>query len=105
MVAVFHIFDATNAVAANNARAYKKAVVPMIAFALALWIVGLGCGYWLAFAESAGAPRLQAQGFWIGAIGGMALSAVICTVYFGWLASASRRTGLSSAGNRPRRPL
>jgi multidrug resistance protein, MATE family len=92
MVAVFHIFDATNAVAANNARAYKKAVVPMIAFALALWVVGLGGGYWLAFAESPGAPRLQAQGFWIGAIGGMALSAMICTFYFARLASASRRT-------------
>ena len=88
MAALFHIFDATNAVAANVSRAYKKALVPMIAFALALWIVGLGGGYWLAFGTSAHAPRLGAQGFWIGAIGGMALAALICTAYF---AQVSRR--------------
>ncbi len=86
LMAVFHVFDASNTVAANIARAYKKAVVPMVAFALALWIVGLGGGYWLAFAETAGAPRMQAQGFWAGAIAGMALSAAICTVYFARIA-------------------
>lgn len=95
MVAVFHIFDATNSVAANLTRAYKKAVVPMVAFALALWIVGLGGGYWLAFAALPGAPRLEAAGFWIGAITGMALSAMICTAYFARV--ARRALALSSA--------
>ena len=88
MVALFHIFDATNAVAANVTRAYKKALVPMLAFALALWIVGLGGGYWLAYGggHAGGAPAgnapLGAHGFWIGAITGMALAALICTTYF-----------------------
>ena len=88
MVALFHIFDATNAVAANVTRAYKKALVPMLAFALALWIVGLGGGYWLAYGggHAGGAPAgnapLGAHGFWIGAITGMALTALICTTYF-----------------------
>ena len=98
MAAVFHIFDATNAVAANISRAYKKALVPMIAFALALWVVGLGGGYWLAFGntagntagkiagQTAGAPPLGALGFWIGAIAGMALAAAICTAYFALVA-------------------
>ena len=87
MAALFHIFDATNAVAANISRAYKKALVPMIAFALALWIVGLGGGCWLAFGAGAGGPQLGAQGFWIGAIGGMALAAAICTAYFARVSS------------------
>ena len=95
MAALFHIFDATNAVAANVSRAYKKALVPMIAFALALWIVGLGGGYWLAFGDTAGAPKLGAQGFWIGAITGMALAAAICTAYF---AQVSRRALAPAAG-------
>ena len=88
MVALFHIFDATNAVAANVTRAYKKALVPMLAFALALWIVGLGGGYWLAYGggHAGGAPAgnapLGAHGFWIGAITGMALAALICITYF-----------------------
>ena len=99
MVAAFHIFDATNAVAANVTRAYKKAVVPMIAFALALWIVGLGGGYWLAFAETAGAPRLQAHGFWIGAIAGMALSAAICTAYFAHVARRALARQPAAAGS------
>ena len=109
MAAVFHIFDATNAVAANITRAYKKALVPMIAFALALWVVGLGGGYWLAFGntagntagkiagQTAGAPPLGALGFWIGAIAGMALAAAICTAYFAVVArNAIGRPSLSA---------
>ena len=82
LVAAFHIFDATNAVAANALRGYKKALVPMIAFALALWIIGLGGGYLLAYTSMLGAP-MGAAGFWTGAIAGMAVAAVIVTAYFG----------------------
>jgi multidrug resistance protein, MATE family len=98
MVAVFHVFDATNAVAANVTRAYKKALVPMLAFALALWIVGLGGGYWLAYGGAwlvpMGTERLVpmgARGFWLGAIIGMALAAAICTAYFARVARRALR--------------
>ena len=115
LVAVFHVFDALNAVAANVVRAYKKAVVPMVAFALALWIVGLGGGYMLAFGASTAAGAgggaasstgtvgntaaalapllspLGAQGFWIGAIAGMALAAAICAAYFNLVSKATLR--------------
>ncbi len=110
LVALFHVFDALNAVAANVLRAYKKAVIPMVAFALALWIVGLGGGYVLAFGVSGGgsasnaaaavnsaaatAPWLApmgAQGFWIGAIAGMALAAGICAAYFNLVSKAALR--------------
>ena len=111
LVALFHVFDAINAVAANVVRAYKKALVPMLSFALALWIVGLGGGYLLAFgapsADSAlnalwpalwvAAPGttvlvpLGAAGFWIGAIAGMALSAAIGVAYFAAVSKAALR--------------
>lgn len=89
-VAAFHVFDATNAVAANAVRAYKKAFIPMLAFALALWIVGLGGGYWLAFSPVLGAPQ-GAAGFWIGAVAGMALAAAIGVAYFGHVANRALR--------------
>lgn len=95
LVALFHVFDAVNAVAANVVRAYKKALVPMIAFALALWIVGLGGGYVLAFGGVAGwsgtMPALGAAGFWIGAIAGMALATAIGLAYFNHVSKAALR--------------
>ena len=44
-VAVYHLFDAMQAVAVNVLRGYKRAVVPMLIYAVALWGVGLGGGY------------------------------------------------------------
>ena len=91
LVALFHVFDAVNAVAANAVRAYKKAVIPMVAFALALWIVGLGGGYVLAFDGVGAVKPLGAAGFWIGAIAGMALATSICVAYFGFVSKAALR--------------
>jgi multidrug resistance protein, MATE family len=79
-VAAFHIGDACNAMASNIARAYKKTVVPMLVFALALWVVGLGGGYLLAYGPSPFA-LLGARGFWAGAVTGMSLAAIGVTVY------------------------
>jgi multidrug resistance protein, MATE family len=84
VMALYHVFDATNAMVSNVARAYKKALVPMLAFALALWIVGLGGGYWLAYGFQ-NAPSLitplGAVGFWWGAAIGMALAAGLVMAY------------------------
>jgi MATE family multidrug resistance protein len=88
LVAVFHVFDATNAVAANALRGYKKALVPMIAFAVGLWLVGLGGGYLLAFSDTFAAP-LGARGFWLGAIAGMAIAAFAVTSYFARVSRAA----------------
>lgn len=88
MVAAFHVFDALNAVASNALRGYKKALVPMLTFALALWVIGLGGGYLLAFTTFAG-PPLGAIGFWAGAITGMAVAAVSVTLYFARVSRAA----------------
>ncbi len=89
-VGMFHIFDAINAVAAQAARGYKKVLVPMLGFGLALWVVGLGGGYWLAFSPVIGMP-LGAMGFWMGAVIGMALAAGIGVLYFRHVANAAIR--------------
>ena len=100
-VGLFHIFDAVNAVAAQAVRGYKKVLIPMLAFALALWVVGLGGGYWLAFYPVLGNP-LGAAGFWMGAVAGMILAAGIGVAYFGHVASSAlRRAGPDPAPLRP----
>ncbi|MDB5807313.1 MAG: efflux family protein [Betaproteobacteria bacterium] len=95
-VGLFHFFDAINSVAAQAARGYKKVLVPMLGFGLALWIVGLGGGYWLAFSPVIGAPK-GALGFWMGAVVGMALAAAIGVLYFRHVANSAIR-GMGSTG-------
>ena len=86
-VAVYHVFDAVQAVAANVVRGYKRAGVPMVIYGLALWGVGLGGGYALGIGpidlRAFGvATPLGASGFWLAAAVGIALAAVSMTIYF-----------------------
>jgi multidrug resistance protein, MATE family len=86
-VAVYHLFDAIQAVAVNVLRGYKRAVVPMLIYAVALWGVGLGGGYaigltsvdlaWLGLRTPLGA-----QGFWLAAIASLVLASSLVTAYF-----------------------
>ena len=86
-VAVYHQFDAIQAVAVNVLRGYRRAVVPMLIYAVALWGVGLGGGYalgltrvdlaWLGLSTPMGAP-----GFWLAAIASLVLASSLVTAYF-----------------------
>ena len=86
-VAVYHLFDAVQAVVVNVLRGYKRAVVPMLIYAVALWGVGLGGGYvlgltqadftWLGLRTPLGAP-----GFWLAAIASLVLASSLVTAYF-----------------------
>jgi len=86
-VAVYHLFDALQAVAVNVLRGYKRAVVPMLIYAISLWGVGLGGGYaiglttvdlsWLYLHTPMGAA-----GFWLAAIASLALAGSLVTAYF-----------------------
>jgi len=106
-VAVYHLFDAAQAVVVNVLRGYKRAVVPMLIYAIALWGVGLGGGYaigltridlaWLGLhALGFSTPRLStpmgAPGFWLAAIASLALASSLVTAYF-------LRVSRSAAGN------
>jgi MATE family multidrug resistance protein len=92
LVAVYHLFDAVQAVVVNVLRGYKRAVVPMLIYALALWGVGLGGGYvlgltdvdlaWLGLAASGLSTPMGATGFWIAAIASLVLASGLVTAYF-----------------------
>jgi MATE family multidrug resistance protein len=66
-MAVFHVADAAQTVAAFVLRAYKIATVPVLIYVAALWGVGLGGGYLLAFNLPGNVPPAALQGapgFW-----------------------------------------
>ena len=85
---------AQQAVAVNVLRGYKRAVVPMLIYAVALWGVGLGGGYalglthvdlaWLGLSTPLGAP-----GFWPAAIASLALASSLVTAYFLYVSRAA----------------
>jgi MATE family multidrug resistance protein len=96
-VAVYHLFDAVQAVVVNVLRGYKRAVVPMLIYAVALWGVGLGGGYviglthvdlaWIGLAApglstSALSTPMGAAGFWLAAIASLVLASGLVTAYF-----------------------
>jgi MATE family multidrug resistance protein len=77
-VAGYHLFDAASAIAVSALRGYKKTVVPMLCNIVALWGLGLGGGYLLAF----GSAQMGAAGFWIGGTAGMFAGCTLIVLYF-----------------------
>lgn len=69
----FHLGDALQTVAAYVLRAHRIATLPMVIYVLALWGVGIGGGYWLAF----GPVQAGALGFWKAATFGLVLAAAL----------------------------
>ena len=100
-VAVYHLFDAVQAVIVNVLRGYKRAVVPMLIYAVALWGVGLGGGYligltrvdlaWLGLVTPGLYTPMGAPGFWLAAIASLALASSLVTAYF--LRVSARHSG------------
>ena len=77
----------TQAVVVNVLRGYKRAVVPMLIYAVALWGVGLGGGYAIGLSSVDLAwlglhPPLGAPGFWLAAIASLVLASSLVTAYF-----------------------
>lgn len=69
----FHLGDALQTVAAYVLRAYQVATLPMVIYVVALWGLGIGGGYWLAF----GPPQAAALGFWQAATAGLLAAAAL----------------------------
>ncbi|MEH0165381.1 MATE family efflux transporter [Paucibacter sp. JuS9] len=81
---VFHAADAAQTVAAFVLRSHRIATAPMVVYALAIWGVGIGGGYWLAFGTAL--PSLSgAQGFWAAATIGLVLAASGMTTVLAWV--------------------
>ena len=85
-VAVFHIADAAQTIAAFVLRAYKVTAVPVLIFVAALWGVGMGGGYLLAFNVTGGVPVALrgAPGFWFASTLGLVLAGVLLTGLMAW---------------------
>lgn len=82
-VAIFHVADATQTIASFVMRAYRVATAPMVIYAVALWGVGLGGGYVVAFNLTGLTPEplLGARGFWAASVTGLVLSGIgLCTL-------------------------
>lgn len=94
IVAVYHVGDALQAVVVQILRGYKRALAPMLIYAICLWGIGLGGGYVLGLTDHLGPPR-GAAGFWTAAVVSLSLAGVVLTVYF--LAVSARH------GNQSRR--
>jgi len=86
-VALFHVADAAQTIAAFVLRAYRIATVPMLVYVLAIWGVGLGGGYAVAFNTTGWSPAaLQgAQGFWSAATAGLVLAAIGMCGFLAWM--------------------
>lgn len=76
-IAFYQLFDAVQVTTAFVLRAYKVAVVPTLMYAVALWGIGLGGGYFLGLNPFGMSPQpLQgAAGFWFGNSASLALVA------------------------------
>lgn len=72
----FHLGDAMQTVAAYVLRAYQVATLPMIIYVVALWGVGIGGGYALAF----GAQGAGAVGFWQAATAGLLTAGLLLSL-------------------------
>ena len=94
-VAVYHLFDALQAVAVNVLRGYKKSAMPMAIYAVALWGVGLGGGYLLGLTDRI-VPAAGVQGFWLAAVASLALAAGLVTAYLLRVARSAERVASQS---------
>jgi MATE family multidrug resistance protein len=72
----FHLGDALQTVAAYVLRAYQVATLPMVIYVIALWGLGIGGGYFLAF----GAQGNGAVGFWQAATAGLIAAALLLSL-------------------------
>jgi MATE family multidrug resistance protein len=77
LAAVFQLSDGLQVGSAGALRGIKDTRVPMAITVVAYWLVGLPCGYWLAFGR-----RMGAAGMWIGLIAGLTLAAVLLVLRF-----------------------
>ena len=100
----FHLADALQTMAAQVLRAYRVATLPVVVYAVALWGVGLGGGYALAFREVTPASWLPwavgAAGFWVSATLALWVATVLLLSLLAWVIR-QRRLDERSQGPQP----
>jgi MATE family multidrug resistance protein len=103
-VALFHFADATQAVASFVLRAYRIVNLPLLVNAVAIWGVGLGGGWLLAFDVTGTTPAALrgAQGFWAAATGGLVIAAVAQVALLAYTWQRHKRDAAPAAAGRGR---
>ncbi|KNZ32533.1 MAG: multidrug transporter MatE [Methylibium sp. NZG] len=86
-VVLFHVADAGQILAAFVLRAYRVATVPLLVYVVAVWGVGLGGGYVVAFNTTGWSPAAlqNAQGFWAAATAGLVVAAAGLCGFLAWM--------------------
>jgi MATE family, multidrug efflux pump len=86
-VVVFHLGDALQTFSQFVLRAWRITVVSLVVFALAMWGLGLGGGYMLAFDVwgLTPTPWRSATGFWIASSAGLWSAGVVLTAFLLWM--------------------
>jgi MATE family multidrug resistance protein len=78
IVAVYHLGDATQALCVFVLRCYRVAVVPLVAYSVLLWGVGVAGGYLLAYRGLGPYPAQNSpSAFWIASSFALGLLALI----------------------------
>jgi multidrug resistance protein, MATE family len=77
-VALYHLFDAMQALSVLLLRCYRITVAPLVTYCLLLWAAGLGGGYVLAYRGLGSLPAQESPAaFWIASAASLALVAMI----------------------------
>jgi MATE family multidrug resistance protein len=84
--AVFHLADATQVITSFVLRAWRVATVPLLIYCFAIWGIGLGGGFAVAFDIGGLTPaKLRgASGFWFASTAGLWVAAILLCSYLAW---------------------
>lgn len=90
LLGFYHVVDALQNITVQILRGYKRATVPMIIYAVALWGVGLAGGYVLGLTDWLG-PARGVTGFWVASALGLSVAGVGVVLYFLHVSAPSHR--------------
>jgi MATE family multidrug resistance protein len=90
-VALYHLFDAVQAVGVFILRSYGVATASLVIYSVLLWGLGLGGGYVIAYQGLAGLPPMPTpSAFWIAASVALGLTAVAVLTLLAWASKRPR---------------
>ena len=91
LVGVYHFFDSLLTIVAGALRGHKRTLIPTFIFAITLWPIGLGGGYYLAFRSHT--PYLHGpHGFWVALIASVIVAGILMLAYYQAVVSKQDKT-------------
>lgn len=81
----FHVGDAAQTLANFVLRSHHVTFLPLVCFALSLWGIGLGGGYWVTHSAWAPLALRGASGYWAMSAVGLVLAGVMLSSLLAWI--------------------